>query len=45
VWGAVHGAAMLAIGGQVVRPDTAAGAAAAYTVERVWDAVKAPPPR
>lgn len=44
VWGAVHGAAMLAIGGQVVRPDAAPGAAAAYTVERVWDAVKTSAP-
>ncbi len=44
VWGAVHGAAMLAIGGQVVRHGAAAEAAAAYTAERVWDAVKAPAP-
>lgn len=44
VWGAVHGAAMLAIGGQIVRPDTAPESAAAYTAERVWDAVKAPAP-
>ncbi len=44
VWGVVHGAAMLTIGGQVARPDGAVAAAAAYTTERVWDAVKAPPP-
>lgn len=43
VWGAVHGAAMLAIGGQVVRPNTAPESAATYTVERLWDAVAAPP--
>jgi AcrR family transcriptional regulator len=44
VWGAVHGAAMLAIGGQVVGPNTASEAAGAYTAERVWDAVKATAP-
>lgn len=44
VWGAVHGAAMLAIGGQVVRPNMAPEAAAAYVAERVWDAVKATTP-
>ena len=43
VWGVVHGAAMLAIGGQVPREDEAAEAAAAYTSERIWDAVKAAP--
>lgn len=44
VWGAVHGAAMLTIGGQIVRPNGAPEAAAAYMVERVWDAVKATAP-
>jgi hypothetical protein len=34
---------MLAIGGQVVRPNTAPESAATYTVERLWDAVAAPP--
>ncbi len=43
VWSAVHGAAMLAIGGQDPRTGAAA-AAAAYTVERVWDAIKADVP-
>lgn len=42
VWSAVHGAAMLAIGGHDPRTGSAADAAAAYTVERVWDAIKAP---
>lgn len=43
VWGAVHGLAMLAIGGQVTRPGATPEQTAAFTVERVWDGVAAPP--
>jgi len=43
VWGAVHGAAMLAIGGQVTRPGATPEMMAAFTVLRVWDGVAAPP--
>jgi len=44
VWASVHGTAMLAIGGQLARPDAPLDALAAFTVDRVWDAVAAPVP-
>ena len=44
VWASVHGTAMLAIGGQLGRPDAPMDALATFTVDRVWDAVAAPVP-
>ncbi len=41
VWASVHGTAMLAIGGQLRRPDASLDELAAFAVERVWDGVAA----
>lgn len=40
VWSSVHGLAMLAIDGQLGRPDASIEALAQMTVERVWDGIQ-----
>lgn len=39
VWSSVHGLAMLAIDGQLGKPDVSMDALTAMTVERVWDGI------
>lgn len=41
VWASVHGAALLASGGQLTRPGASLEATTRFTVERVWDGVAA----
>lgn len=43
VWASVHGAAMLAIGGQLGHPQASMDELTAFAVERVWDGVALPP--